>query len=222
MSIKNNTVAPDKVQVHNFEVITHTKEVDIPVLDEKKIQKELQAKAEQLLLNAIANIDIKGMIQIAVKEATKDLVINNAVRNDVIVNNAVIRDIDSNLAINLVKNALDKVTEKVKIKNAIVEDVHVKNAVIDEIPKKDVLDMLKERINEITKYIEIERPVFVPKSINNEVADIVDKILSEKIEKKQLKEYEFKKVFKDDIILTPVLYRVAKLISHTTGKEIDI
>jgi hypothetical protein len=154
MSIKNNTVAPDKVQVHNFEVITHTKEVDIPVLDDKKIQKELQAKAEQLLMNAIANIDIKGMIQTAVKEATKDLVINNAVRNDVIVNNAVIRDIDSNLAINLVKNALDKVTEKVKIKNAIVEDVHVKNAVIDEIPQKDVLAMLKERINEIIKKLD--------------------------------------------------------------------
>lgn len=221
MAIKMND-KNEKVTINNIEIITRTREVDLPVLNQDKIQKDLKDFTEKLINSVICSIDITGMVEKAVKDATKDLVINNAVKQDVVVNNAVIKDLDSNIVINMFKNALKDVTDNVKVTNAIVEDVYVKHANISEIPKEDVLKILDNAINKIMETKTIIKPVFEERALNGQISEVVEKVLNENIKQKELTEYKFIEKRKDDYIFTPVIKKIVKMISAKTGEEIDV
>lgn len=222
MTIKVNGNANEKTTINVVEIVTRTREVELPVLNEGQIQKDLADLAQKLLKDAISSVDINGMVEKAVKDATKDLVINNAVKQDVIVNNAVIKDLDSNIVINMFKNALKDVTENVKVTNAIVEDVFVKHANISEIPKEDVLKILDNAINKIMETKTIIKPVFEERALNGQISEVVEKVLNENIKQKELTEYKFIEKRKDDYIFTPVIKKIVKMISAKTGEEIDV
>jgi hypothetical protein len=63
-------------------------ELPVPKIDEGKIKEELK----NVLVNILNDIDIKSMVQTAVKNATRDITVNNAVVKDVLVQNAIIED----------------------------------------------------------------------------------------------------------------------------------
>jgi len=168
---------PLENEFHLLKIYEHEKHIDVPVFNTNEIQKKVEGKAAEIINEVLSKIDLQGMIQEAVKNATKNIEIKNAVIKDIPVNNALITDVPVKNAVIQdvpVKNAI--LQDKLVI-NAVIKDEEVVNAIIKDVPVANAIIKTVLVTNAIIKEEEkiIEKPKYVDKEIINPI--LRDRIL---------------------------------------------